>query len=114
MVAIQLGNVKNGERFAYVDEFKGTVLISFREFFNADDGSVRPGSKGTFKPQNLTFMCALISLNSDLLYCYYQVSPSVSLNSLLFAPIGTNFALLSILSLAASKLSLPSNFLRNL
>lgn len=64
---MKLGTVKNGERFAYVDEFKGTLLVSFRECFTTDDGSMRPGSKGTNRkydlndfPRNfcvLTFLC---------------------------------------------------------
>lgn len=67
-VCVKLGSVRNGERFAYVDDFKGTTLVSFREFYNADDGNLKPGSKGTYKGNSLkvswkdrtvlTFLCS--------------------------------------------------------
>jgi hypothetical protein len=41
-----LGKSKGGERLAYVDSFKGSTLVSFREFYTGPDGQLKPGSKG--------------------------------------------------------------------
>lgn len=58
---MKLGGVRNGERFVYVDTFKGAILVSFREFYNDAEGQLKPGNKGTqLEWANISFVPILL------------------------------------------------------
>lgn len=46
---LKLGKNKSGEKWVYVDDFKGTTYASIREYYTDKEGQLKPG-KGMSAP----------------------------------------------------------------